>query len=179
MWHTSWRVPNWSDSNRTSSCILFIWPFIWQKDVLMGIAFQDPDRKNRSYQRPWCLFPSSWLAAFCCGSHVHVHFSQVVDHMHACSRLRAFGSFSLARLVQHVDARLSLSLSDPYLSRIHSFSNRTGPAVGPLKDRTRAYTGPVHLKDRLCNRTAKNRLNRPVFCRTGEPGGSMWTGAVF
>jgi hypothetical protein len=118
MWHTSWRVPNWSDSNRTSSCILFIWPFIWQKDVLMGIAFQDPDRKNRSYQRPWCLFPSSWLAAFCCGSHVHVHFSQVVDHMHACSRLRAFGSFSLARLVQHVHARLSLSLSDPYLSLV-------------------------------------------------------------
>jgi hypothetical protein len=55
----------------------------------------------------------------------------------------------------------------------HSFSNRTGPAVRPLKDRTRAYTGPVHLKDRPCNRTGKNRLNRPVFNETGEPAGSM------
>jgi hypothetical protein len=33
----------------------------------------------------------------------------------------------------------------------HSYSDRTGPAVRPVKDRTRAYTGPVHLKDRLCN----------------------------
>jgi hypothetical protein len=47
----------------------------------------------------------------------------------------------------------------------HSFSDRTGPAVRPVKDRTRTYTGPVHLKDRLCNWTGKNRLNRPVFAK--------------
>ena len=54
-----------------------------------------------------------------------------------------------------------------------SYSDRTGPAVRPLKDRTRAYNGLVHLKDRMCNRTAINRLNRPVFYGTGEPAGSM------
>jgi len=37
------------------------------------------------------------------------------------------------------------------LSRSHSYSNRTGPAVRPLKDRTEASTGLVHLKDRPCN----------------------------
>jgi hypothetical protein len=42
--------------------------------------------------------------------------------------------------------------------------------VGPVKDWTRASAGPVHLKDRLCNRTGKNRWNRPVFPGTGEPG---------
>jgi hypothetical protein len=56
-----------------------------------------------------------------------------------------------------------------------SYWDRTGPAVRPVKDRTRDYSGPVHLKDRLCNRTGKNRLNRPVFYGTGEPAGSVWT----
>jgi hypothetical protein len=55
------------------------------------------------------------------------------------------------------------------------FLDRTGPAVRPAKDRTRTYTGSVHLKDRLCNWTGKNRLNRPVFCETGEPAGSFRT----
>ena len=57
-----------------------------------------------------------------------------------------------------------------------SYLDRTGPAVGSVKDRTRAYTGLVQFKDRLCNRTAINRLNRPVFHQTGEPGGSIRTG---
>ena len=52
-----------------------------------------------------------------------------------------------------------------------SYLNRTGPAVGPLKDRTRAYTDPVHLKGRLSNWTGKNRSNQPIFL---EP----WTGPV-
>lgn len=47
------------------------------------------------------------------------------------------------------------------------------------KNRTRDYTGPVHFKDRLCNWTAINRTNQPVFCETGEPASSMWTGLVW
>jgi hypothetical protein len=70
-------------------------------------------------------------------------------------------------------------MSYDYCSRIHSYWDRTGPAVGPVKDRTRAYSGPGRLKDRPCNRTAINRLNRPVFCRTGEPDDFMRTGGFF
>lgn len=33
--------------------------------------------------------------------------------------------------------------------------DQTGPAVRPVKNRTREYSGPVHLKDRLCSRTGK------------------------
>ena len=72
-----------------------------------------------------------------------------------------------------------LASLDRRVCRGPCFSNRTGPAVGPLKDRIRTSTGLVHLKDRPCNRTGKNRLNRPVSCKTGEPGGFLWIGAVF
>jgi len=61
----------------------------------------------------------------------------------------------------------------------HSLVIRTGPAVRPLKDQTRACTGSVHLKDRSCNWTGKNRLNRPFFWRTVEPVGSIWTAPVW
>jgi hypothetical protein len=47
-----------------------------------------------------------------------------------------------------------------------------------VKDRTTASNCPVHLKDRLCNRTGKNQLNRAVFYETAKPGGSTRTGAV-
>jgi hypothetical protein len=47
--------------------------------------------------------------------------------------------------------RTPLSLTRTKRGWNHSYSDRTGPAVRPVKDRTRAYTGPVHLKDRLCN----------------------------
>jgi hypothetical protein len=50
---------------------------------------------------------------------------------------------------------------------------RTGPAVGPVKYRTRASNGPIRLKYRPFNQTSKNRTNRTVFSETGEPGGSM------
>jgi hypothetical protein len=72
-----------------------------------------------------------------------------------------------------LSSSLESSLPSPFIDSRHSFSNRTGPAVGPVKDQTRAYTGPFHLKDRPCNRTAKNRLDRPVFYGTGELAGSM------
>ena len=44
-----------------------------------------------------------------------------------------------------------------------NYSNRTGLAVRPVKYRTGAFTGPVHLRGSECNRTSENRLNRPVF----------------
>ena len=72
-----------------------------------------------------------------------------------------------------------LASLDRRVCRGPCFWNRTGPAVGPLKDRIRTSTGLVHLKDRPCNWTGKNQLNRPVFCKTGEPGSFLWTGAVF
>jgi len=60
-----------------------------------------------------------------------------------------------------------------------SYYDRTGPPVGLKKLWTRDYTCPVHLKDRLCNWTIKNQLNRLVFCGTGEPAGSIWTVPVW
>lgn len=42
---------------------------------------------------------------------------------------------------------------------------RTGPAVWPVKDQIRAFTGPAGLKDRLCNQTDKNLLNRKPMNR--------------
>lgn len=55
---------------------------------------------------------------------------------------------------------------------------RTGPAVRPVKDQTRAPSGLVHLKDCLCNRTGKNRSNWPFFWKTIEPGSLLRTGMV-
>ena len=60
-------------------------------------------------------------------------------------------------------------------ARWPSYLDRTGPAVRPVKDRTRDYNGSVRFTDRPRNWTGKNRLNRPVFYRTGEPAGSLWT----
>jgi hypothetical protein len=74
---------------------------------------------------------------------------------------------------------LNLLIYDMWARSKPSYLDRTGPAVGPVKDRTRDYNGSVHLKDRSCNRTAKNRLNRPIFLGTGEPAGSVWTVPVW
>ena len=58
---------------------------------------------------------------------------------------------------------LSAPLGSTSCSPDPSYSNRTGPAVRPVKYRIGAFTGPVHLRGSECNRTGKNRLNRPVF----------------
>jgi hypothetical protein len=44
--------------------------------------------------------------------------------------------------------------------------NKTGPAVRPVKDRTRASTGPVQLKRPVSNRTAIIPVNRRFFIKT-------------
>jgi hypothetical protein len=52
---------------------------------------------------------------------------------------------------------------------IHSFKNRTGPAVGPEKTGTGDLAGLLSAQDRPRQRPGKNRANRPVFSGTAEP----------